>query len=1635
MIEHEKENREEIIQQILAELDEKLPQPELNLVQTFIKNYYATASLDLFNAYSITDLYGSALNFWHFLSKRTRGEPKLRIYNPNDEQHGWLSTHTIVELNYDDMPFLVDSMRIEINRQGFNVHNILHFGGFFIKRDLKGEISEIIGRNGKRAEGAYPEAVIHIEIDRQTDPDILNKLEAGLLSVLEDVTASVKDWQLMRDKLQEILEDLDKHPPKASSKAEILETKDFLKWIKEDHFTFIGCRDYQLVEYHKEPALALVSGTGLGVLRNETHSKKIRLLSDIAPEIKDLVLSPKQILILTKTNTLATIHRRVYTDYIGIKRYNDKGEVIGETRFIGLYTTTAYNSDPRDIPFLRHKVDTIVAKSGLSEKGHAGKDLLNIIQTLPRDDLFHASTEELFDLSMGILQLQERRVIRLFVRKDIYGRFISCLVFVPRDNFNSELRQAMQDILFKEFNALDISFDTRFSESVLARIHFVLRVDPKKPLNYNIKEIENKLFEISKTWRDDLKEHLVDTKGEEKGLILFHHYSNAFPGAYREDFHPRYAVHDIDHIEKLSKTNQIEMTFYRLIDEPEDILRFKLFHPAQTIPLSDVIPMLENMGMRIIGERPYQIINNEGATTWINDFIMQYPEGSEQINLDAIGDIFKEAFAKVWYGLAENDGFNKLVIKAQLNWREVAILRAYAKYLRQTGFMFSQPYIETTLSSYPLVAKYLVELFNLSFNPETSKNITERVVGLEKEILAEIEKVSSLDEDRILRRYLDVLHATLRTNYFQLDVEHQPKNYISFKLNSQAIPELPLPLPAYEVFVYSPRFEAVHLRTSKVSRGGIRWSDRREDFRTEILGLMKAQKVKNAVIVPSGAKGGFVPKCLPLDGTRDEITAEAIDCYKNFMRGLLDITDNYIQGKIISPLNTICFDDYDPYLVVAADKGTASFSDIANSISKEYGFWLGDAFASGGSAGYDHKKIGITARGAWESIKRHFRELNINIAMTDHPYLADQTIGFTVIGIGDMSGDVFGNGMLLSKHIKLVAAFDHRNIFIDPNPSPEKSFTERQRLFNLPRSSWEDYDLTLISKGGGIFKRSSKSIPLTSEIKYLLGLEVDQIPPNDLIKAILTAEVELLWNGGIGTYIKATSERHADVGDRANDFVRVNGNQLRCKVLGEGGNLGCTQLGRIEYALKGGLCNTDFIDNSAGVDCSDHEVNIKILLNEMVTKSDLTEKQRNVLLASMTDEVAKLVLNDNYQQALAISLAKVHAKTHAELYRHYLFEQEKLGLIDRTLEFLPDDKTLAERKIQGISLTRPELAILLSYSKINLKADIINSDLPEDPYLARIIETAFPEKLHEKFSAQITSHSLRREIIATQLSNNIVNKMGAVFVYRIRDETGASPAEIICAYAAIYEIFNIKALHQSISEMDYQISADIQIEMLLHIKRLVRRATRWLLRNRRTNLDVEKNIQYFGAGVATLTDIIPGLMVGVTRDYMEQLTQQFIVAGLPSKIASRIAGCRAMYTALNIVDVAAENNFDLTEAAKVFFAIGAHLELAWFRDQINATSLEDYWDSLARASLRDDLDVEQRALTVSILRHHQNIKGVDERIKIWLKQYHPLLERWTIILSNMRSSTSLNFIMFFVAVRELSDITALILKGLTTRAS
>jgi glutamate dehydrogenase len=1106
-------------------------------------------------------------------------------------------------------------------------------------------------------------------------------------------------------------------------------------------------------------------------------------------------------------------------------------------------------------------------------------------------------------------------------------------------------------------------------------------------------------------WKEDLEKKLSKEFGAKKGADLAKKYLSAFHSNYIEDCTVDIALNDIKRMETLSKENAVELDFYAHENKE---LHLRFYQYDTPIPLSDVLPMLENMDLRTLDERPYKI-SLPAAPIWISDFTVQYARNCA-FDIEQVKDTFQTAFKDVRAGHSENDGFNKLILSAQLSWREITILRAYAKYLRQAGFSFSQNYIEDALVANASITRDLTALFKVKFDPKLKGKGAEE---LENKILQALEAITSLDEDRIVRRILNLIKATLRTNYFQTGKDSESKEYLSFKLDSAQVPELPLPVPMYEIFIYSPRFEGIHLRSTKVSRGGIRWSDRREDFRTEILGLMKAQKVKNAVIVPSGAKGGFVLKTLPVGAARDVVQKEVVTCYKAFIHGLLDITDNLKNGKAIRPPQVVCYDDEDTYLVVAADKGTATFSDTANEISKEYDFWLGDAFASGGSVGYDHKKMGITARGAWESVKRHFHELNLNVMTTD----------FTVIGIGDMSGDVFGNGLLYTPHIKLVGAFDHRNIFVDPDPDPKASFKERARLFDLPTSSWEDYNSALISKGGGVFKRTSKAITITPEMKKVYDIKENSLSPNDLIHAMLQAPVDLLWNGGIGTYVKASTESHADVGDKTNEAVRVNADQLRARAVGEGGNLGFTQLGRIEYALLGGLINTDFIDNSAGVDCSDHEVNLKILLNQEVVKGSITEKERNKILASMTQEVAELVLQDNFNQALVMSVASFNSAALLGLHQTFIKEYENLNVINRAVEYLPDDKKILERKTAGVGLTRPEIAVLLAYAKIHIKSGILKSDLPEDPYLSQMLDTAFPASLKKKFAPMMAKHSLHREIIATQISNFVVNETGIMFVFNLETETGSTVDEVIRAIFAAIRIFRTSELQHVIESLDFKIPIDAQYEMLSFIRRLVYLSTRWFLhRKKLIKENLEETIAIFSEQVQKLETFIPTLMGGTTKDYLKTLTEQFAAAGISQDIARRIATARAMYTALNIIEVSMAHHFDLHKTAEMYFAIGEYFNLLWFRDKLATDSREGYWEILSRLTLRDELDIIQKAVTVAIMKPAKRTTDTIKSIEEWIEAHHRAMTRWERILEMLHMSTTTDYTMFFIALRELTSL-------------
>jgi len=1595
-----------LMEDVCSRVREQLPDEDAVQAEAFVRQYYRWVSTEDIAERNPLDMYGLALSHFNFARVRPSGVTKVRVFNPRFESHGWQSTHTAVEIVTDDKPFLIDSVSMELNRRGFGVHLIIH-PVMYVRRDDDGTLREVLPPPpGPVPEGAATESVIHAELDRQTDPAALEKLREHLLRVIAEVRAAVEDWPAMRQRALDVAAELAESPPPLDPE-EVAEAKAFMEWLEDHHFTFLGYREYELVTGDGELQLSAVVDSGLGILRESAATPSSRGFEKLPPRVRARALEP-YLLNLTKANSRATVHRPSYLDYVGVKRFDEQGRVVGERRFLGLYTHTTYAASPTEIPILRRKLEAVLARAGFPPGSHNEKALIEILESHPRDELFQTSVDELFDIAMGILHLGERQRLRLFVRRDPFGRFLSCLVFVPRDRFNTENRRRIEAILRKATRASSIDYTTRVSESVLVRLHYIAYTDPTQLPDIDAREIELMLVAATRSWTDDLAEALIDEQGEERGNELWRRYGEAFPPAYRADWVARSALADIRHIEDLPERDGLQISLYRPLEAPPGVLRAKLYRSGRALALSDVLPLFEHMGVDVADERPYAVTPRDGESVWIYDFGLIY-RGESELVPDEIKETFESAFLKTWRGEVENDDYNRLVLAAGLSWRQIIILRAVGRYLRQAGTTFSDRYVEQAVVQHPEVARLLVELFRARFEPGLAdRSAAERLV---ERIGRAIDAVESLDQDQILRTFLGLIQAMLRTNFFQRGPDGEPKPHISFKLDPARIPRLPQPRPRFEIFVYSPRTEGSHLRGGKVARGGIRWSDRREDFRTEVLGLMKAQMVKNAVIVPVGAKGGFVVKRPPAEGGREALMHEVVACYRTFIRGLLDLTDNIAGGEIVPPPDVVRYDDDDPYLVVAADKGTASFSDVANGISEEYGFWLGDAFASGGSTGYDHKRMGITARGAWESVKRHFRELEHDIQRQD----------FTVVGIGDMSGDVFGNGMLLSRHTRLVGAFNHREIFIDPDPDPETSWEERKRLFELPRSSWSDYDTERMSPGGGVWPRTAKSIPLSGKARAALDVETEAMTPAELIRALLRAPVDLLWNGGIGTYVKASSETHTEAGDKANDAVRVDASELRCRVVGEGGNLGLTQRGRIEYAVGGGKVNTDAIDNSGGVDCSDREVNIKVLLDAVVAEGDLTVKQRNAVLEEMTESVAGLVLKDNYEQSETLSLAEAHAAGMIDVHARFIHWLEHARKLNRELEALPDDEEIAERKRRHSGLTRPEIATLLAYSKVDLFAALLDSDVPEDPSLSAELDRYFPAPLPERFGDQMRRHRLRREIAATQVVNNMLHGGGTTFAFRLHEETGAPASEIARAYAVAREIFQMRPQWAEIEALDNQVAAEVQIGMLLEGRKLVERGSRWLLRNRRRPLDIASTVEYFAPGAEILYDAAPRLLVDSDVEPLARRTHELREAGVPEHLATRVASLETLFSALDIVEVAGELGLEVEPVAAVHFRLGSKLELHWLRDRIGALSRDDRWRALARAALRDDLYAIHRSLTAEVLRSSGPDGDADRRVSAWLDE-NAAVGRCLQTLADIRAGREFDLTTLSVAVREVRNL-------------
>ena len=1586
----------------------------LNRVTALVPKEFSTVVEEYFHLVAPVDIVDrnpqdlAAMITAHFELGRERelGTAKVQTLAPSSDSTGWSSAHTIVQLVTDDKPFLVDSVAAELNLQQRGVHLIMH-PRFVVQRDKKGRLVEILSTDfaddGALPSDATVESWICVEIDRETNQAELNQITNRVAQVLEDVRIAVSDWAAMRKAANDVVAVIESSPFYSNEDKKI--AADFVRWMDDDHFTFLG------YSYSKVSGgvVTSVPGTSLGISRNdrETSASANYLMQGSAD-------SP--IVLVTKSSNRSTVHRPIFMDYVGIREVDASGQIIGEHRFVGLLTATAYTDAATSIPLLAKKVNDVVTAMDLGVNTHSGKDLMQFIATYPRDELFQISSAELEEVARGVLQIQERRQVRLFARTELFGRFVSALVYFPRDRYTTEVRLRMENILLEAYGAEAIDHSARVSESVLARLHFVIRMP--KGINVptvDLDALENRLAEATRFWVDDFAEALVDQVGEEEAVRLLRTWADAFPESFKEDIPAVNAVEHLKVLEQIEATDssQIKVSMYEPSLDEDGTRRFTIYRVGSPITLSSVLPMLHDLGIEVIDERAYDLRRPGNPVAWVYDFGIGFDEASAP-SLDTLPDRFCKTFMSTWNGEVDSDGFNALVTHGGLNSRHVAVIRAYAAYLRQAGIPFSQGYLQQVLLANVNIVNLLLQLFAVRFDPALEADRNSAEADLVKQINKALDAVASLDHDRIMRTSVALVRATLRTNVYQKDANGQYLSVMAFKLDPTKVPDLPLPVPKFEVWVYSPRVEGIHLRFASVARGGLRWSDRQEDFRTEILGLVKAQMVKNTVIVPSGAKGGFVVKRGPNPSDREAWLAEGVACYQSFIGALLDVTDNLVDGKVVPPVDVVRHDSDDPYLVVAADKGTATFSDIANQISLDRGFWMGDAFASGGSVGYDHKGMGITARGAWESVKRHFLELGIDT----------QTQDFTAVGVGDMSGDVFGNGMLLSRHIRLVAAFDHRHIFLDPHPDAANSFIERQRLFDLPRSSWEDYNPNLISFGGGVYPRTAKSIDLSHEVKEVLGIDqnVASMSPNELLAAILKAPVDLVWNGGIGTYIKASTETHAQVGDKANDALRINGADLRCKVVGEGGNLGCTQLGRIEAARNGVKINTDAIDNSAGVDTSDHEVNIKILLNLAMESAGLGVEARNTLLGSMTDEVGHLVLRDNYEQNVILEQSRTKAPEMLRVHQRQMHALESTGLLNRAVEYLPSDTQIDTLHTQGLGLSSPELAVLMAYVKIDLTAALAEESVVDEDWCIPALTNYFPSALRERYSDLMLKHPLRREIISTVMTNDMINRGGITYALRANEESGATPSEILRAYVVSREVFGFGQLWNEIEQLDRQVSTECQVALYLEARRLLDRATRWFLQSRGGRLDVAGEITKFAADVARLTPRLPELLRGAEKARYEAEVAKYVALGAPEFLARKVAALLDVFSLLDVIEIAVRHKADADRVVELYFALSERYDVDRLLHHITGLPRDDRWTAYARSALRSDLYMALAGLTSRVTQATNQADSVDARIEDWENRFAEGVGRTRQTLNEIAASENTDLATLSVSLRAIRTL-------------
>ena len=1541
----------------------------------FVPLLFGRAAAEDLLRYDARELAALAEAAWSLLGERKPGTTHIRIENRADvaDSHQ-IGRMTIIEIVNDDMPFLLDSVLGELTEQGIEVRLVVHP----IVNVERGDDGTLVAFRGERpaADGAR-ESFIHIHVGRIDAPAKREALMQALEQTLRDVRLAVQDWQAMRARVQAQIAAVKDNPPPLPIE-ETAEAIQFLEWLTNNNFTFLGIREYEFKEDEQEVDPQFESSLGILRQRDLRVLRRGNELVTITPEVRQFLAEPKA-LIITKANVRSRVHRRVYMDYIGIKRFDSESAVIGECRIVGLFTSNTYTRSARSVPYLRRKLDAIQRRAGFDDNSHSGKALTNVLESYPRDDLFQVDEDTLYEFALAIMQLEERPRVRVLARRDRFDRFVSVLVYIPRERFGSGVHIAIGEFLARVYKGRVSAFYPFFPEGPLVRVHFIIGRSEGETPNPPRSLLEDEVAAIVRTWSDRLESVVALVYDTEPAQTVLARYRGSFSAGYQEAYSAETAVGDIRVIENLTSEKPVGIDFYRRTGEPGTSANLKVWSAGRPIPLSERVPVLENMGFKVVDERTFRIdpAGDETREIWLHDMLLERDDGGA-IDLDALTQRLQAAFLAVIGGDAENDGFNALVLAAGLPWRDIALLRTIARFLRQARIAYSQDYLWTTLRKHAGIAERINALFHVKFDPKLDISIEERSAR-QAAIVAEIEtalgEVASLDEDVILRRFVNAVQGAVRTNFFQFD-----KPTISIKFESRKVEDLPPPRPLFEIFVYSPRMEGGHLRFGKVARGGIRWSDRPQDFRTEVLGLVKAQQVKNAVIVPVGAKGGFVPKRLVLGAPREAVQAEGIATYKLLVSSLLGITDNLGPEGVIPPADVVRHDADDPYLVVAADKGTATFSDIANGISGENGFWLGDAFASGGSAGYDHKGMGITARGAWEAVKRHFREMNVNIARTP----------FSVVGVGDMSGDVFGNGMLRERTARLVAAFDYRDIFIDPEPNPQASFGERARLFALPRSSWQDYDKKLISPGGGVFPRSAKEIQLSEPAQKMLGLKNAKATPTEVMRAILRMNVDLLWFGGIGTYVRASTEGDDAAGDRANDSIRATGAELNAKVIGEGANLGMTQRGRIEAAMRGIRLNTDAIDNSAGVNTSDVEVNIKIALATPVRDGKLTLEGRNKLLAEMTDEVGELVLRNNYLQTLALSLTERRGVEDVGFQQRLMQTLEARGLLDRKLEFLPDDMELGERRKRNQALTRPELSILLAYAKLTLYAELLESAVPDDPYLARELARYFPRRLSEQYAEALATHRLRREIIATHLANSMINRGGPALLVRIADQTGASPDRIAAAFAAVRDSYRMTALNTAIDALDNKVSGKVQLDLYAAVQDLLLDRLVWSLRNVDLTQGLVGIVEHYGAGISEVEGLLDGALSSAALAERGAKAKALVTEGVSQALALQIASLRALAATPDIVLVSDRAEKSIVEVTSTYFAAGSFFGLDRIRAPARAIVVSDYFDRLALDRALDSIAEAERRLTAEMV---GNGAAGSAAVEAWVKPRAAEVER------------------------------------------